>query len=143
MAASRPELEAITSRLLAQLYELEGIVADVSTTSQALLEERLQQFMTGIGQLREQAAGCEDPVPIEMLRYIDGGGHPDAYICETFSAAMRDNQVAKGRAVALQALHESLLHEAEQELPEQAALIKRFQQQQREHQQQHLPPPAS
>lgn len=42
MASTKPEMEALFSRLLAQLYELEGLMADFSAQSaQTLLQERL------------------------------------------------------------------------------------------------------
>jgi hypothetical protein len=73
--------------------------------------------MAGVGELRVLAARCDEPVPLELLRFVDAGGHPDAYVRAAFEGAMRDNQAAKGRVAAIAALRANVAREAAARLP--------------------------
>ncbi|GBF87585.1 hypothetical protein Rsub_00296 [Raphidocelis subcapitata] len=112
------------SRLLGQIYELEQSLAQLpdDAAAQELLRSRMRELMAGVQQLRESAAALADfKLPQPALRYIDEGGHPDDYVRDVVTAALRDNQIAKGRAHAVARLRDRLLAEAEAAFPDTVA----------------------
>lgn len=59
------------------------------------------QLVEGLHTLSTQRGAVDLQVPVELLRYLDDGGNPDAFTTEVFSRAHADNQQAKGRVDAL------------------------------------------
>lgn len=60
-------------------------------------------------------------LPEELISALDAGVNPDEYLRETFKAAKRDNQVAKGKCEALRQLAANVLADAGEVVPQEAA----------------------
>jgi len=60
---------------------------------------RRRELIEGVQQLRDTAAPFADhKLPQPALRHVDEGGHPDDYVRQLVTAALRDNQVGvRGR----------------------------------------------
>ncbi len=56
--------------------------------------------MAELGGLSSHREALAVDVPVELLRYIDEGGNPDAFTSEIFNRANRSNQLAKGKVEA-------------------------------------------
>ena len=56
--------------------------------------------MSELGGLAEQRGSLAVEVPVELLKYVDEGGNPDAFTAEVFRRANRGNQLARGRVQA-------------------------------------------
>lgn len=112
------------STLLRQLYELEATAGDFTQpNSQEVLLRRLQEFTEGLEQFKQLAAMYNTiQVPTALLKFIDGGGHPDDFVRTTFRAAVADNQLAAGRVAALHAMEQQLTSAAAANFPADAAV---------------------
>mmetsp|Transcript_12344 Transcript_12344/g.21847 ORF Transcript_12344/g.21847 Transcript_12344/m.21847 type:complete len:134 (+) Transcript_12344:79-480(+) len=103
-------------------YELEEITKNFGQDSQAVLEERMTQFIEGVRKLAPVSSAVQGVmIPIDLLQYVDDGGNPHQYTAEAFAACVHDNQVVKSKVLAVQALHDSLLHSLHSTQPEVAA----------------------
>ncbi len=56
--------------------------------------------MTELGGLASHREALAVDVPVELLRYVDEGGNPDAFTSEIFQRANRSNQLVKGKVEA-------------------------------------------
>ncbi|GFH12240.1 mediator complex subunit 10, partial [Haematococcus lacustris] len=81
--------------------------------------QNYEKSLLGLVQLTPALAGVR--VPVEMLQYVDQGGNPHQYTAEVFEACVRDNQLVKGKVVAVQSLYDALLAELTTQQPEVAA----------------------
>jgi mediator of RNA polymerase II transcription subunit 10 len=114
-------VERQIEKLLAQIFELEQTLAGYSQPEQhgPLIARRLAELMQGVQALRGEAGALSGVrVPVDLLSWVDAGGHPDMYVRQTFEDARRDNQLAKGRVEAVAALRSALLEAARKERPE-------------------------
>lgn len=68
------------------------------------------QLVDGLHTLAGQRSAVDLQVPVELLRYLDDGGNPDAFTTEMFSRAHADNQQAKGRVDALRCVPWRWMH---------------------------------
>jgi hypothetical protein len=85
---------------------------------QEQMEVRLQGMMTQIKDISQNSWAFQDlKVPLNMLRYMDDGGIPDAYTSETFKAALADNQASKGKVQAINQLRSELMEQLEKHMP--------------------------
>jgi len=113
-AAVAQPVERIIESLLAQIFELEQTLASYAPEQHAaLLPARLAALLASVQRLRSAAASdaalAAVRVPVDLLAWVDAGGHPDMYVRRTFEDARRDNQIAKGRVEAVAALKGALL----------------------------------
>ncbi|KAJ9528629.1 hypothetical protein QJQ45_020394 [Haematococcus lacustris] len=120
MAENKKKLLDGLKSVIWQTCELEETVTHLDNP--AVLHERLQNYeksLLGLVQLTPALAGVR--VPVEMLQYVDQGGNPHQYTAEVFEACVRDNQLVKGKVVAVQSLYDALLAELTTQQPEVAA----------------------
>jgi hypothetical protein len=127
-ATTTATVERQIEALLAQIFELEQTLGNYAAPAQhgPLVARRLADLMSGVQALRASSGALASVrVPVDLLGWVDAGGHPDLYVRQTFEDARRDNQLAKGRVEAVRALKAALLGAARLERPEAVAAYER------------------
>jgi mediator of RNA polymerase II transcription subunit 10 len=120
MSDPRQGLKAAIKDALVKVYELQATVEDFNG-DQALLTGRVDALLASFEELHGQRDGAAFNVPLDLVRFVDEGGNPDAFFGSATRAALRDNQAAKGKVVALKSFREAILKEAAEAFPEDAA----------------------
>lgn len=110
---ARQPVVTTLERLLWKIQEMEATVKLYPANGAELIEDRLYKFLEDLRSLKQLSEPMSNRIPIDLLRYVDEGGNPDLYTKEMFKAAVRDNQLVKGKVTAVKSLYDSILTEVE------------------------------
>lgn len=75
----------------------------------------------GAGSALQRGGGAPYEAPVELLRYVDDGGNPDAFIVEVIRSAAAANEAARGKVLAGSALRQGVTEDVARHFPETAA----------------------
>lgn len=125
MSDPRQGLKAAIKDALLKTYELQATVGDFNG-DQDLLSGRVDALLASFKALHGRRDEAAFNVPVDLVRFVDEGGNPDAFFGSATRAALRDNQAAKGKVTALESFREAILTEADKAFPEDAATYRQL-----------------
>jgi len=124
-AEASAALKSLENRLLDSLWkthELQLSVENASGSNQQLLSGRVNGLVAGMADMSTLAGALRDvKVPVDLLRYIDDGGSPDAFTAEMLKNCLEENKRSKGKVEAFRSLEKAMLAELQEQFPEDTA----------------------
>mmetsp|Transcript_6083 Transcript_6083/g.8244 ORF Transcript_6083/g.8244 Transcript_6083/m.8244 type:complete len:154 (+) Transcript_6083:13-474(+) len=114
----KPSLEETIAKALWQVHEMEQQIQEFSEDSQSLLFERVNAFVDNLTEMQSSASNSQVEVPVELLRVVDEGKHPETFSVSHFEHCIHRNQVTKGKVELLAHFHNHLLKSAKEAFPE-------------------------
>ncbi|KAK9813489.1 hypothetical protein WJX73_001946 [Symbiochloris irregularis] len=118
--------DALKAKIAAVLWKIEELEATVTDFNgdQALLQERIQAYSKALETLYSDTTAAEVDVPLDVVKHLDEGGHPDAWTAEVFRRVRHSNQLVKGKGTDLRSLRNNLLQGLGEAYPEETAAYK-------------------
>ncbi|VDI78309.1 mediator of RNA polymerase II transcription subunit 10-like [Mytilus galloprovincialis] len=94
------------------------IVSDVQPNSQAVLNKKLNEMITGLQEVDKMKSQMADiSVPLEVFDYIDQGKNPNLYTKDCLEKTLAKNEQVKGKIDNLKRFKASLLVELTKVFP--------------------------
>ncbi|XP_052063464.1 mediator of RNA polymerase II transcription subunit 10-like [Mytilus californianus] len=94
------------------------IVSDVQPNSQAVLNKKLNEMITGMQEVDKMKSQMADiSVPLEVFDYIDQGKNPNLYTKDCLEKTLAKNEQVKGKIDNLKRFKASLLVELTKVFP--------------------------
>eukprot|EP00191_Tetraselmis_sp_GSL018_P019928 CAMPEP_0177580178 /NCGR_PEP_ID=MMETSP0419_2-20121207/1408_1 /TAXON_ID=582737 /ORGANISM="Tetraselmis sp., Strain GSL018" /LENGTH=241 /DNA_ID=CAMNT_0019069001 /DNA_START=191 /DNA_END=912 /DNA_ORIENTATION=- len=121
--AASTSLNMLEDRLTNSLWKIHNLELSLQSTGSAgVVGQRLNELVEDMREIDNIGEALKDlKIPVELLQYIDQGGHPELFASAAVSKGYEENQRSRGKAEAFAQLRDAVLRRAREAFPEETA----------------------